>query len=247
MSDMHFEKSNKKSFFEKQGFYIALAICLLAVGASSWAAVNKLRSNDNLTANVSSAVTSLAPESVTADVNNPVSDVPYVVSSREPVSQAEASSEQPSSSEQAVSSQSSEAPFFVMPSGGSITKNFDNKNLQYSETYKDWRLHLGIDIAAEQGTPVMSAADGTVKEIYQDQAYGCVVLIDHGGDLTGYYSGLNEQPSVQPGDQVEAGDQIGTIDVIPCESVEQTHLHFAMKKGETFVSPLEYMGMLDQE
>ena len=43
---MHFEKPKKKSFWEKQGFYVAIAVCLLAVGASSWIAVQRIGGKD---------------------------------------------------------------------------------------------------------------------------------------------------------------------------------------------------------
>ena len=244
MSDMHFEKkTRKKGFFEKQGFYIALAVCLLAVGASGWAAVNKLQQNDLTAEGTPSATLSMPAQSSTEDVNKVVSGIPHEISSA-PEKAAEPESSAPESKQDNTVSK---APFFVMPAGGSIMKNFDAKNLQYSETYKDWRLHLGVDIAAEAGTPVMAAADGKVTGIAEDALYGTIVTIDHGDGIVGLYCGLNKQPSVKKGDTVEAGKQIGAIDTIPCESVEQSHLHFAMKKNDEYIAPLELMGMLDQE
>ena len=44
MSKIKFDK--EQSFFERKGFYIALAICLIAVGAASYAAVSG--SEDNI-------------------------------------------------------------------------------------------------------------------------------------------------------------------------------------------------------
>ena len=127
--------------------------------------------------------------------------------------------------------------------GGKILKDFDDRNLQYSETYKDWRLHLALDIAADKGTAVFSASRGTVEDIYEDSLLGTVVKIDHQNGLVAYYCGLNSSPSVKKGQEVEPGYQLGAIAEIPCESVEQTHLHFVMEQDGTPVSPLKVMQM----
>lgn len=239
MDNMHFEKTKKKSFWERQGFYVAIAVCLLAVGASSWIAVQRINGNE-LTGEESS-VTLSTPTAV----DQKVSDVPYSQAS-EPESTApvssEAASEPESSTPESVESVSEASPFFVLPVGGSIVKDFDSDNLQYSETFKDWRLHLGIDIAAEIGTPVLASADGRVTEVREDALLGTVVVIDHGDGILASYCGLNKSPSVQKGDQVEAGKQIGVVDTIPSESVEAAHLHFAIEQNGVPISPLELTG-----
>ena len=245
MDNMHFERPKKKNFWEKQGFYVAIAVCLLAVGASSWIAVQRIGGNELL-----GESSSLSLSTPTA-VDHMVSDVPYSEPEEPEASTAESStpaSSEPAPSEpassQAVSEETEASPFFVLPVGGSILKNFDSDNLQYSETYKDWRLHLGIDIAADQGTPVLAAADGTVTEVREDALLGTVAVIDHGDGIIASYCGLNKSPSVKQGDKVEAGKQIGVIDTIPCESVEASHLHFSIEQNGVPISPLELTGDL---
>ena len=233
---MHFEKPKKKSFWEKQGFYVAIAVCLLAVGASSWIAVQRIGGKDLL-----GDASSLSLSDPTA-VDRKVSDVPYSQPS-EPESTASVSSVPVSSEVSSQEPSSSEAsPFFVLPVGGSIIKDFDSDNLQYSETFKDWRLHLGIDIAAELGTPVLASASGTVIEIREDALMGTVVVMNHGDGIIASYCGLNKSPSVQKGDRVEAGKQIGVVDTIPSESVEASHLHFSILQNDVPISPLELTG-----
>ena len=51
--------------------------------------------------------------------------------------------------------------------------------LSYNETTRDWRVHNGVDIAAEEGTPVMAAADGQVYTVYEDETMGTTVVIRH--------------------------------------------------------------------
>ena len=237
MDNMHFERPKKKNFWEKQGFYVAIAVCLLAVGASSWIAVQRIGGNELL--GESSSVTLSSPTAV----DHKVSDVPYTEPS-EPDSSSAPISSAPSSStvSSETASETEASPFFVLPVGGTIMKDFDSDNLQYSETYKDWRLHLGIDIAAEQGTPVLAAADGTVTEVREDALLGTVAVIDHGDGIIASYCGLNKSPSVKQGDKVEAGNQIGVIDTIPSESVEASHLHFSIEQNGVPISPLELTG-----
>ena len=45
---------------------------------------------------------------------------------------------------------------------------------------KDWRIHTGLDIAAESEAPVLACANGQVKETYTDSMLGNVVLVEHG-------------------------------------------------------------------
>ena len=130
-----------------------------------------------------------------------------------------------------------------MPVTGSIIKNFNNEMLQYSETFRDMRMHTGVDIACEKGTAVYAAGDGTVTYVDKDTMLGNTVKIDHGNGVLGVYSGLNSKISVKEGDTVTSKTQIGIVDEIPSESVEQTHFHFEMYKDGIAVSPLKLLGM----
>ena len=102
---------------------------------------------------------------------------------------------------------------------------------------------MALDIAANKGTAVFSASRGTVEDIYEDSLLGTVVKIDHGNGLSAYYCGLNSSPSVKKGQEVEGGYQIGVIAEIPCESVEETHVHIIMEQDGVPVSPLKVMEM----
>ena len=171
----------------------------------------------------------------TENVAEIVSNVPY---DKKEVSTVSAPTV--SESENSTSSAPT-APFFVLPVGGIVTKEYDEKTPQYSETYKDWRLHLGIDITAETGTAVYSSASGEVTKIYDDAMWGKVVEISHGGGIVGIYCGLNKNVPVNEGDQIEPGQQIGSIYSVPCEAVEPAHIHFAMKLDGKWVNPTDYM------
>ena len=68
----------------------------------------------------------------------------------------------------------------------------------------------GIFISSKQGNSVKSIAGGAV--VYSDwlRGFGNLVIVDHG---KGFYSlyGNNESIWVREGDQLKAGDQLGTV------------------------------------
>ena len=104
------------------------------------------------------------------------------------------------------------------------------ETLLYDQTMADWRTHDGWDISAALGTQVLAAADGTVTDIRQDDLYGTVVEISHGGGLVSCYANLAEIPTVSVGDSVRVGDVIGAVgNTALCEIGEPYHLHFTMK------------------
>lgn len=131
---------------------------------------------------------------------------------------------------------------FAMPVTGDIIKSFNLEQLQYSKTYGDMRLHTGIDIIGEEGTPVESSADGTVKSVTDDPLWGTTVVLEHSGGIETYYCGLNDT-SLEIGQEIKMGRIVGTIGNVPSECLDESHLHFAIKQGDTWLSPLSVMGL----
>jgi murein DD-endopeptidase MepM/ murein hydrolase activator NlpD len=224
---------DKQPLIKNKFFYAALAICLLAMGISTYGAVTKIKRYEPKEQTPPQSTVSFA------EVNEPVSHVPYPEPKEETVTQTDTATEDDTVLTEA-------APFFSLPVTGEVIKNFSNDTLQYSQTFKDWRLHLGVDIAAEKGDVVFSCAQGVVEDIYNDSAYGTVIAIDHGNGLMAFYCGMNRTPTVKIGDTVESGSQLGVLDTVPCESVEQFHLHLEMEQDGVQVSPLLAMGMMEQ-
>ena len=106
----------------------------------------------------------------------------------------------------------------------------------------DWRVHTGVDFAADLGEPVSAAGDGTVKKIYSDDLFGTTVIVDHGNGVCSIYSNRAATPAVSEGDTVSLGDTIGAVgDTAIGETGEVSHLHFAMEKDGARCDPFDYI------
>ena len=97
---------------------------------------------------------------------------------------------------------------FDWPVSGRISGRYGNQRILNGEPR---RPHLGVDIAAPRGTPVLASAPGTVALAETDLFYtGGTVVVDHGHGLTTIYSHL-ERVDVAHGQMVAAGVQVGTV------------------------------------
>jgi murein DD-endopeptidase MepM/ murein hydrolase activator NlpD len=95
--------------------------------------------------------------------------------------------------------------------------------------------HNGLDVAASEGTPVISAASGTVIETGDFFFSGNMIYIDHGQGIISLYAHLSEI-SVKPGDVINQGDVIGKVG--QTGRVTGPHLHFAIFANQTLIDPI---------
>ena len=97
---------------------------------------------------------------------------------------------------------------FIWPVKGRISGVYGSQRILNGEPR---RPHLGIDIAAPTGTPVVAAAGGTVTLAEKDLYFtGGTIVIDHGFGLSTVYSHLSAV-SVKTGQGVKQGELIGKI------------------------------------
>ncbi|MCM3763002.1 peptidoglycan DD-metalloendopeptidase family protein [Alkalihalobacillus oceani] len=106
----------------------------------------------------------------------------------------------------------------IWPTVGEVTDSFGTRDGK----------HYGIDIAAPEGTPVVSVAGGTVSRSYHSHTYGQVVFIKHDNGLETVYAHLHER-SVNEGEQVKEGERIGSVGNTGRSS--GNHLHFEVHHG----------------
>ncbi len=225
------EKNDKKKN-GKSGFFAVCAACLIALGIAGWSAYDVL------------APAKIKDDALGYDSKQQTEQKDDSTSSQEQVTQPEVKPEQTEPPEEPKDEQTAtNADFFIMPIKGEILKNFNDKELQYSETYGDMRIHTGVDIAAEKDSGVTACGNGKVTGIQKSSTLGNTVTIDHGNGITAKYCGLSEKLNVAVGDVIDSKSVLGTVAEIPCESVEKSHLHLEMYKDGVPVSPLLMFGM----
>ena len=110
----------------------------------------------------------------------------------------------------------------------------------YDQTFGDFRAHTGIDYEADIDDKVRAMGNGVVKNIYYDDLLGNVVVIEHSKTVDSYYCGLARTTLVQTGEVVSAGDFVGTVYAIPCESAQPAHIHVAVKENGKWVNPAQF-------
>ncbi len=99
-----------------------------------------------------------------------------------------------------------------------------------------WSGHLGIDIAATEGTPIVAADAGvvTMAQGGWNYGYGNVVMIDHGNGYVTLYGHLSVI-NVVPCQGVYAGQLIGLAG--NTGNSFGAHLHFEVRLNGGFVNP----------
>lgn len=102
------------------------------------------------------------------------------------------------------------------------------------------RFHEGIDIAAEQGTPIKSAAEGRVVFSGWQGGYGNTVIVEHASGFRTRYAHA-ESFSVRAGDFVEAGQILGTVGSTGRST--GPHLHFEVTKDGEHLNPGEIFSL----
>lgn len=229
----HNNKTGGKTF--TKGFLTALAICIVAIGAAVWTTVN------NVNAYLNPEVTTNAATETDLDTDP---DSVYEPDTASSVSAQTTSDAQVNATVSGVKDQNDdtdkEVVFTVLPVNGEIICDY-SENPVYNETLKDYRAHPAIDYAAAVDDKVRCMASGVVTDIYNDEMLGNVVEIQHSESIISLYCGLAGTALVQIGDEVTAGDFVGTVYAIPCETADKAHVHVAAKKDGEWINPEDLM------
>ena len=214
---------SKRKFSAKmngKGYYIALILCAIAIGISGYLYYQNANKTDPQMSN--DPVDVVATDGVQAVATQPGTTAPTT------------NATEPKPTEKALKTAS--------PVAGETVAEYAMDCLSYNETPRDWRVHNGIDIAAEAGTPVMAAAAGEVYTVYDDETMGKTVVIRHEGGYTTRYASLGDDVAVQPGKTVALGEKIGTVGQSALlETALGDHLHFSVTLNDKTIDPVKFL------
>lgn len=175
-------------------------------------------------------------------ITTPSVTTPSVTTPRPPVTEAPKETDAPVTTPAAPTDV--ESPLELkLPVEGNLIAQHDETAQVWSDTMRDYRVHLGIDIATEENAPVYAAADGVVAQVYEDVRLGYCISIKHSDNVYTVYSNLGAQPAdgIAAGVSVKGGQLIGSVgNSAMVEIAEEPHLHFEMKVDDVSVDPLDY-------
>ncbi len=133
---------------------------------------------------------------------------------------------------------------FTNPVEGYLLKGYDIDMPVYSITMNDYRVHAGIDVYAEPGTPVVAMAEGEVQNVYNDPMMGNCISISHPNGIVSYYMGLSDEvcEGIEIGAPVFCGQKLSSVgDSTLIEIGEESHMHFEVKVDNKYTDPLKYV------
>lgn len=124
----------------------------------------------------------------------------------------------------------------VLPVSGRVSSRFS-----YSRRHPILRIrrpHLGVDVSAPTGTPIIAPATGVVITVERSFTYGWVVELDHGDGVITRYAHC-QSIEVEPGQQVIGGTTIATVGSTGLSTAP--HLHYEVRVRGRAVDPLLYV------
>ena len=226
--------SNKKhdnGSFGTKGYYIALILCAAAIGISGYLYYQNANEED--------PQIQIPSQNQQVDVPTPSGDDIQAVATQPTL---------PTASDATVPTVPQTPVQKPLKTGHPLTGEtlaaYAMDSLCYNPTTRDWRVHDGIDIAAEAGTPVCAAAAGVISATYEDDTMGTTVVISHEGGYVTVYSSLDADLAVSVGDSVILGQTIGHVgNTALLESALGDHLHFSVSCNDVSMDPELFFGL----
>ncbi|WP_024953643.1 peptidoglycan DD-metalloendopeptidase family protein [Sulfurospirillum arcachonense] len=124
-----------------------------------------------------------------------------------------------------------------------LSKPVNYRRISSRFTYKRWhpvlkryRAHLGIDYAANRGTPIRAAGNGKLTYVGRKGGYGKTIMIRHqNGYKTLYAHMKGYRKGMRRGKWVKKGQVIGYVGSTGIST--GPHLHFGLYKNNRAINP----------
>lgn len=220
----------KKKLLEKDGFYLALfvCICLVAIGGI-WFTKNNV---EELTSN------DLFVNESGEKITNEEDEIHLIEKEKQEDNSIPTSTESKENLEKAKEKQKSEISKLSFL-GEKVVREYSEKQPSYSKTLDVWEIHKGLDISADSGYEVKSLLDGKVVNVFRDDQHGISVKVESSNNVVVVYSNLDEKTNVKKGQEVTEGQVLGTIgNTTSVESEDGTHVHVEAFKGDEYIDPM---------
>lgn len=136
----------------------------------------------------------------------------------------------------------SDAGFILPLASYRFTQDYGCSNLGFYSYDASWNcsVHDGVDMATDQGSPLLAVADGTVVVSgWCDCGLGYYVEIDHGDGLHTIYGHMQSQPPVSVGEAVTQGQEIGPVGSTGLST--GPHVHFMVRQDGVTMDPKNYL------
>jgi len=120
------------------------------------------------------------------------------------------------------------------PSQASTAKMAFPVQGKIARAYKKGR-NDGINIAADPGTAVTAAAEGSVAAITKDADGVPIIVLRHADNLLTVYANV-DKITVKKGDKVKRGQKLAEL-----RQEKNAHVHFEVRNGFDSVDPMPYL------
>lgn len=211
-------QSKTVDFLRKNGIYIVMALCIIAIG---FAVIFMSLPSDNSLSGPGIDASNPNDDVIEDPVNKP--DTPPTDTPNDPVSTTIT---------------------FVMPVSNATMIGEYSETMVWSSTLSRYSTHKAIDFFAPEGTDVVAVYDGTVESVTNSILEGYTITIDHGNGLKTVYNSLADGDLVSEGQVIKAGDVIGQVSVTNRQEYKSgAHLHFEVFENGENIDPIKYLNI----